>query len=191
MKKCRQKDNFGELSLTLRLTAEWMARCGLRVAEFTERHLMPSLSEHQLLDDAPSQADAWEAQKERYTKRVTRILSGESPLPYEWRESWLNALPGSVSEQIIKIGARDRGFMLIRSPLPSGPGCVDASLDVLATSFADVMQAAAPAFDGTYGPEDSLLALRALERRLAELREATTSEMNKVMSGISAHPENV
>ncbi|WP_323065971.1 hypothetical protein [Aeromonas jandaei] len=155
--------------------------------EFANDCLVPSLEAAGLIDDDPETADELFKVRNKYAKRVARILSGDSPLPFCWREAWLSALPADVASGILRYTARLHGYMLVKLPTTTTDGNIEATIDVLAGAFADVMSHAHPAFDGTYGTEDSLNQLLRLEQELVDLKEATAAEIARVRAGLKLH----
>lgn len=187
MNNCPQSDTKSELKFILNTSLEWIKRSRMSDVEFANECLVPSLEAAGLIDDDPTTADELCRVRNKYAKRVARILSGDSPLPFGWREAWLAALPGEVAASIMRCTARMHGYMLVQVPTTTGTGSVEATIDVLAGAFADVMSHAHPAFDGTYGTEDELNQLLRLEQELVDLKEATAAEIARVCAGLMLH----
>ncbi|MGE9755559.1 hypothetical protein ACQP3R_22445 [Bacillus inaquosorum] len=187
MNYCPHSDIKSELKLILAASAEWIRISRMSDVEFANACLVPSLEAAGLIDDNPTTADELFRVRNKYAKRVARILSGDSPLPFGWREAWLAALPGDVAANIMRSTARMHGYMLVQVPTTTGTGSVEATIDVLAGAFADVMSHAHPAFDGTYGTEDELNQLLRLEQELVDLKEATAAEIARVRAGLMLH----
>lgn len=112
-------------------------------------------------------------------------------MPFCWREAWLAALPADVASGILRYTARLHGYMLVKLLTTTTDGNIEATIDVLAGAFADVMSHAHPAFDGTYGTEDSLNQLLRLEQELVDLKEATAAEIARVRAGLQLHKGRV
>ncbi len=187
MNYCPHSDIKSELKLILAASAEWIRISRMSDMEFANACLVPSLETAGLIDDDPTTAEELFRVRGKYAKRVARILSGDSPLPFGWREAWLAALPGDVASGIMRSTARMHGYMLVQVPTTTGTGSVEATIDVLAGAFADVMSHAHPAFDGTYGTEDELNQLLRLEQELVDLKEATAAEIARVRAGLMLH----
>ena len=187
MNYCPHSDIKSELKLILAASEEWISSSRMSDMEFANDCLVPSLEAAGLIDDAPETADELFKVRNKYAKRVARILSGDSPLPFCWREAWLAALPAEVAAGISRRTARMHGYMLVKMPTTTGTGSVEATIDVLAGAFADVMSHAHPAFDGTYGHEDELNQLLRLEQELVDLKEATAAEIARVRAGQQLH----
>ncbi len=187
MNYCPHSDIKSELKLILAASEEWIRRSRMSDMEFANDCLVPSLEAAGLIDDDPETADELLKVRNKYAKRVARILSGDSPLPFCWREAWLAALPADVASGILRYTARLHGYMLVKLPTTTTDGNIEATIDVLAGAFADVMSHAHPAFDGTYGTEDSLNQLLRLEQELVDLKEATAAEIARVRAGLQLH----
>lgn len=187
MNNCPQSDTKSELKFILNTSIEWIKRSRMSDVEFANECLVPSLEAAGLIDDDPTTAEELLRVRGKYAKRVARILSGDSPLPFCWREAWLAALPSDVAANIMRRTARMHGYMLVHIPTMTGTGSVEATIDVLAGAFADVMSHAHPAFDGTYGTEDELNQLLRLEQELVDLKEVTAAEIAKVRAGLQLH----
>jgi hypothetical protein len=187
MNNCPQSDTKSELKFILNTSIEWIKRSRMSDVEFANACLVPSLEAAGLIDDDPTTAEELFRVRGKYAKRVARILSGDSPLPFGWREAWLAAMPVDVAANIMRRTARMHGYMLVHIPTMTGTGSVEATIDVLAGAFADVMSHAHPAFDGTYGTEDELNQLLRLEQELVDLKEVTAAEIAKVRAGLQLH----
>lgn len=187
MNNCPHTDTKSELKFILAASNEWIRSSRMSDMEFANDFLVPSLEAAGLIDDAPETADELFKARNKYAKRVARVLSGDSPLPFCWREAWLAALPAEVAAGILRRTARMHGYMLVKMPTTTGTGSVEATIDVLAGAFADVMSHAHPAFDGAYGPEDELHQLLRLEQELVDLKEATAAEIARVRAGQQLH----
>lgn len=187
MNYCPQTDKKSELKLIIDFSRQWINAVRLTDMAFANEYLVPALELFCLIDDAPETGDEWLKIRNKYAKRVTRILTGESPLPYHWREAWLSSLPSNVSSGILRTSARAHGYMLVSLPTQNPDGSFDATLDVLAGGFADVMSNAGPAFDGSYGMEDDYSQLLQLEQALMILKESATAEIERVRAGLSLH----
>ena len=187
MNYCPHSDIKSELKLILAASDAWIRSSRMSDMEFANDCLVPSLEAAGLIDDEPETADELFKVRYKYAKRVARILSGDSPLPFCWREAWLAALPADVASGILRYTARLHGYMLVKLPTTTTDGNIEATIDVLAGAFADVMSHAHPAFDGTYGTEDSLNQLLRLEQELVDLKEATAAEIARVRAGLQLH----
>ncbi|EFP9527591.1 hypothetical protein HLP44_000713 [Shigella sonnei] len=187
MNYCPHPDKKSELKFILESSRQWIKTARLTDMAFANEHLVPALESFGLIDDTPETGDEWMKVRNKYAKRVTRILAGESPLPYYWREAWLSSLPSSVSSGILRYSARAHGYMLVSLPTLNADGSFDATLDVLAGGFADVMSNAGPAFDGSYGTEDDHSQLIQLEQALMSLKESVAAEIERVRAGLSLH----
>lgn len=189
MNNCPHADTKSELKFILSASNEWIQRSRMSDMEFANDFLVPSLEAFGLIDDNPTTGDELLKVRNKYAKRVARILSGDSPLPFCWREAWLAALPADVSTGILRATARMHGYMLVQIPTTNADGSFEATLDVLAGEFAAVMSNAHPAFDGSYGPEDDLDQLVLFEQALVALKEACAGEIARVRAGRSLHEE--
>ena len=187
MNYCPHSDIKSELKLILAASEEWISSSRMSDMEFANDCLVPSLEAAGLIDDAPETADELFKVRNKYAKRVARILSGDSHLPFCWREAWLAALPAEVAAGILRNTARMSGYMLVQLLTATEIGSIEATIDVLAGAFADVMSHAHPAFYGTYGPEDELNQLLRLEQELVDLKEATAAEIARVRAGQQLH----
>lgn len=187
MKYCLHSDTKSELELILRYSNEWIGSARMSDMEFANDCLVPSLEAAGLIDDEPETADALFKVRNKYAKRAARILSGDSPLPFAWREAWLSSLPPDVAAGILRGTARMHGYMLVQLPTTTATGSIKATIDELAGAFADVMSHAHPAFDGSYGTEDDLNQLIRLEQELVDLKEATAAEISRVRAGRQLH----
>jgi hypothetical protein len=187
MNNCPHTDTKSELKFILAASNEWIRRSRMSDMEFANDFLVPSLEAAGMIDDDPETADELFKVRNKYAKRAARILSGDSPLPFCWREAWLAALPAEVAAGILRNTARMSGYMLVQLPTATEIGSIEATIDVLAGAFADVMSHAHPAFDGTYGTEDDLNQLLMFEQELVDLKEATASEIARVRAGLQLH----
>lgn len=187
MNNCPQSDTKSELKFILNATIEWIKCSRMSDVAFANDYLVPSLEAAGLIDDDPTTADELFKVRNKYAKRVARILSGDSPLPFCWREAWLVSLPADVANSIQRHTARMHGYMLVKLPTTTDTGSIEATIDVLAGAFADVMSNAHPAFDGTYGTEDDLTQLLRLEQVLVDLKEVAAGEIAKVRAGLQLH----
>nr|WP_281441249.1 hypothetical protein [Aeromonas veronii] len=80
MNYCPHSDIKSELKLILAASEEWIRRSRMSDMEFANDCLVPSLEDAGLIDDDPETADELFKVRNKYAKRVARILSGDSPL---------------------------------------------------------------------------------------------------------------
>lgn len=139
---------------------------------FTFDYLIPALTAAGVFHDQEraGNADEYQRWRQRVFKRVSRIISGDQPMPTDWFIPWLSVLPIQLRERCTNSTAAALGLLPIKIPaydeLSRG---AKASIDTISREFADVISASRPAMDGSYSLNDGPEALQILQDELWEL----------------------
>lgn len=139
---------------------------------FTFDYLIPALTTAGVFHDQEqaSNADDYQRWRQRVFKRVSRIISGDQPVPLNWFIPWLSVLPNQLRECCTNSTAAALGLIPIKIPAyDEFSRGTKANIDMLSREFADVISASRPAMDGSYSLDDGKDALQLLQDELWEL----------------------
>lgn len=173
---------FNEQSILLSFSKKWFDTSNMTQTKFSET-LYEKLSVDGLVALAPSDVSEYAKWQNTASKRVSRILEGEQPLPLAWKHYWLACLPENIKQLALSQMMANTGYMLV--PLPKTPKIITkdsaAKIHDISREFSDVIARSKPAMDGVYDDRDDLGELQLLQDELAELiaaclRESTVIE---------------
>ena len=158
---------------------------------FTFDYLIPALTTAGVFHDAEQagSAEAYQRWRQRVFKRVSRIISGDQPMPADWFIPWLSVLPPQLRDRCTNSTAAALGLLPIKIPaydeLSRG---AKASIDTISREFADVISASRPAMDGSYSLDDGPDALQLLQDELQELEFRVRAEIVAIAASTGVTP---
>ncbi|TIT91615.1 MAG: hypothetical protein E5W55_19830 [Mesorhizobium sp.] len=179
-----------KLSLVL-LKATGSHLRNMSCSTFTFEYLIPALTTAGVFHDEEqaSSADDYQRWRQRVFKRVSRIISGDQPMPADWFIPWLSVLPSQLRERCTNSTAAALGLLPIKIPaydeLSRG---ARAQIDTISREFADVISASRPAMDGSYTLDDGKEALQLLQNELQELEFKVRAEIVAIAASTGITP---
>lgn len=186
MSKCQASD-----TLTAILLKASESQLQNSCTGFVLQRLLPALLGAGVFSDEEPQTDAkaYGRWKSRVLKRVSRVISGEQPLPADWFIPWMQALPESAQSGCRNSAAIALGLYPVNLPAPDSrqQGTI-AGIDVLTREFADVLAAARPGIDGVYSTSDRKNEVQQLLDQLQELHSYILAEIVAIAAGTGIMP---
>lgn len=158
---------------------------------FTFDYLIPALTAAGVFHDKEqaSSAEDYQRWRQRVFKRVSRIISGDQPMPADWVIPWLSVLPPQLRERCTNSTAAALGLLPIKIPAyDEFLRGAEANIDILSREFADVLSASRPAMDGSYSLDDGKEALQLLQNELQELEFRVRAEIVAIAASTGVTP---
>ncbi|GAA03203.1 hypothetical protein [Photobacterium leiognathi] len=181
--ECRENDsNFAKIVVSH--TLAYLDHFNVRRDEFVLNRLIPALEKAGVViaDDIQC-GNSYQKWKGRKCKQVERMIKGETPIPASYVLPWIASLPTKFSKRALVDVAGCIGTVYTPIEImPTAPtsGAIRSRLDEISKEFADVLQHAEPAMDGSYDDTDCEHALQLLSDELYELHAATLNEMSRI-----------